>query len=529
MGCRRLLLPAGRTLPVTCILAVSIASPVLAAAPFIGAGVARDEDPVILEGGLFSDFLGQPLSELGLFRYNSAVSRFEPIPFQTDERVNHVFNPGTPMEFTETIYDVYHEDDGRLDANDELAFLLADAGSQAPVAIPWPQNVAILRYEIEVLDPRPGSPSPCRWVYLFSGASLPRSGVTYVRWTPAPGGVIATDRFEIGFEDRWLLTEFRVLPPCGSGADLIDRAKGRATPWGPFEEDEEGWNRNSFFMGGIAGPIRAIRYVLGATSGVNTVHHDVVYRSFWVRAINLRVHPITSASLYLDWRPTPSGTRLFTPLCRSGVDVDGHPDTAISQDFVDWSVVRHPGGGMVTLYDVPASPLYAGKSFRYRDDATYDDRISTNPDYGDEDDAAYGDHGITVSGVLDCTFDPIRIEMRVYPICALIGDAFLGDSYEELSQYPLQTPVTPQWQAAGAVRTLQAVRAGADVLLSWTALAGATSYRVYASEFVDLPLTSWPLLAETPSPGFRDAGAAQNGVARFYSVRAVTPAGEGPW
>lgn len=530
MGRKRLPLPAGRMFQFSCIAVLALfASPALAASSFVGAGVVRNDDPVIMGGGLFPEYLGRPISELGLFRYNTALSRFEPIPFQADERVIHVFNSGTPWEFTETIYDVYHEDDGLLDADDELAFLFADAGSQVPLAVPWPQNVAALRYEIEVLDPRPNSPSPPQWVYLFGGASLPRSGVTYVRWTPAPGGVIATDQFEIGFADRWLLTELRILPPCGSGGDLIDRVKGRAEPWGTFEEDEEGWNRNSVFMGGIAGPIRAIRYVLGATSGVNTVHHDIVYRAFWFRAVNLRVHPISRASIYLDWRPTPAGTRLFTPLCRTGVDIDGSPDAAISEGFVDWNVIRHPGGGMVILYDLPASPLYAAKSFHYRDDASYNDRISTNPEYGDEDDAAYGDNGVTVSGVLDCTVEPIRMEMRVYPTCALIGDANLGDAYSEIAQYPLQTPVTAQWQTAGAVRTLLVSRDGADIALSWTPMAGATSYKIYASEFVDLPLASWPLLAETQTATYRDAGAANDGVARFYSVRTVGPAGEGPW
>ena len=41
-------------------------------------------------------------------------------------------------------------------------------------------------------------------------------------------GTATTDLLQIRWDGNWLLTELRLLAPCGTGEDLIDRLKGRA-------------------------------------------------------------------------------------------------------------------------------------------------------------------------------------------------------------------------------------------------------------------------------------------------------------
>lgn len=74
---------------------------------------------------------------------------------------------------------------------------------------------------------------------------------------------------------------------------------------------------------------------------------------------------------------------MYTSLDRAEVTVDGVPDPAIDSSFVDWAVFRNPGGGLAVLFNIPNSTKYQSKSFYYIDDASYNDEIATNPDYGD--------------------------------------------------------------------------------------------------------------------------------------------------
>ena len=498
---------------------------VVVAAADARAAIGRDQEPVVVTGATLPALSGRNVAELALFRYDVATASFVPIPFQVDERVDHRFNAGTATEFEETLYDVFGEDDGLFDGGDEVAFLYGDAGSAAPAFAPWVAGADATRHELVVTDPRPGAPAPERRVYLFTGASLPRSPVSYVAWSGSASGDIVSSSWSVEFSDRWVLDGYRVLPPCGLGSDLIDRIKGRAGRNLNLESEQE-WNLGSEYLGGVVGPVRAIRYVRGAASGVNTTHHDVIYPAFWERVVNLRVHPIARVALYVDLLPRV-GTTVFTSRAPAGVAVDGVPDAGLSTAFVPWAVVSGPSGGYVTLYDVPASGLYASKLFYYRDDASYDDALT--PLYDDDDNASFGAQGVDLRDLNGSELDAIPFAFRIYPLCGGIGDADLGAAYQGLRDAPLQLAAVPQTRIAGPVRTLLASRQQADVVLDWEAIPGTTAYRIYVADFPDLPQASWAPLGETTAPGFVDAGAAGAAQPRFYSVVGLNGTSEGAW
>jgi len=339
-------------------------------------------------------------------------------------------------------------------------------------------------------------------------------------------GTISTDAIALEYEDRWLLTGFRVFAPCGDGSDLVDRVKGRAAPLVGNQEDEENWNENSSYLGGIVGPVRAIRYVRGATSAVNTIHHDVVYRGFWKRQVNLRVHPLLWATLYVDWRPQPAA-RFFTPLLRSGVPVDGVPDS-VADTFVEWVLFAGARGGAIFLHEFPSSPLYDRRTLFYRDDASFDDEVPTNPAYGDDDDASYGAVGIRLEGIKESNTLVIPMGFQIWPLCAGVGDAMIGDAYDEVRDIPLSVQVAEEAQPVAVIRSLLVGRQGQETLLTWDPAVGASVYRIYASPVPSADHAGWTLLAETPATTFVDTGAAA-APQRYYSVVANGPTGEGPW
>ncbi|ANM30233.1 hypothetical protein ABI59_12555 [Acidobacteria bacterium Mor1] len=507
------------------ILPASLLCGLLAATLAAADGTGRDDDPVVLSGAMLPELMGRDLSELRLYRFDGPPQGFVPVPFQLDERLVKVFDAGEPTEFSEAMYDVFGDEDGTLDADDELVFYFGDAGGQAPPGAVWPTGAEPLRFEIRAQDPRLDDPEPDRYLYLFVGSSLPESTSQYVVWDTTVDGDAAGESFLIEYDDRWILGGLRVSAPCGTGGDLIDRFKGRVTPFPGVFQDEEDWNLTSTYLGGKVGPVRAIRYVRGARSGVNTVHHDIVYRHAWHRRINLRVHELESTSVYFDGLPI-NGSVLVTSQDLSGVAVDGIPDGAIGAEWVDWVLTRTPAGGSVTLFDVPLSPLYATREFFYRDDASYDDTVPGKTGYGDEDDAAYGAYGFTLLDTLDSNLTPIEVGMQLYPLCSDSGDLTLVADLVARAGAPIDPTPLPQADC-GFIRDLQLTRDVDDILLSWGTLPEADSYRVYAAGFPELDSGSWTLLSDGPGNTFRDAMAA--GLPdRYYSVVCVDDGGEGP-
>ncbi|MCU0253138.1 MAG: hypothetical protein MUE47_01230 [Acidobacteria bacterium] len=510
----------------------------VAAAPAALAGVvpsedpvlARGDEPVVLTGDHLAALLGTSVDRIALFRWDAGSGTFVPIPFQVDERLDVTFSVGGQGDFVEEdMYDVLHLDDGLLDEQDEIVFMFGDGGPQAPSTAAWPAGADGLRYETTARDARSGQPAVTHWAYLFTGPGLARSPARYVTWSGSATGSIATPEFALDYLGNWLLTGYRVAPPCGSGADLIDRLKVRSSPLGYPTVDEEVLDLNSEYLGGIAGPVRALRYVRGAKSGVNTIHYDRVTRGRWTRVVHLRVHPLQQFDVYFDWLPRPYAL-FFRDGMAGPVAIDGVPDPTVGTGFPAWNLVRGPGGGMFVAYDVPASPLYGQKRLWYRDDAAYDDAPQNGENYPDEDDSAYGTHGLTVLNVLECNFQRLDVSFRVEPLCSSDGSVDLAQAHYELLLDPLEVEATPQSTAVGTVRGLVVTQEGLDVLLHWPPVGGAASYRIYATLALTFPFASWTLEAQVTGTDYRDAGEAARSGAKAYSVVAVGADGtEGLW
>ncbi len=505
-------------LPFACLVALLLVSTAWAAAPLpLDAPPAlRDFEPAVLRGSALPELLGRPTAELGVFRYDAAGRRFEPIPFQVDERFVKTFDPGTAGEFSETVYDVFGEEDGLFDADDELAFMYRDGGTdRADLTAVWPAGAHGRVYEIKLQDAHTGSPAPARWAYVFDGVGLPTSPARYLTWNETDTGAVTSDWMTLGYTSRWLLDEYRVQTPCGSGLDLIDRFKGRAGLSLDKAESEQIWDQTSTFLGGKLGPVRAIRYVRGAASGVNTTHHDVIYDRMFVRRAMLRVHPLNQIWFYFDWLPD-AGMELYTPENDGGLTVDGTPDPDVDPAFEDWHVMRGPGGGAVLFYNVPPSPLYMRKYFFYRDDAAFDD--SPHVGYLDQDDQLFGAHGVSLQSLSGSAVEAIDISFRFYSICGGEGNAALGELAASLAESPLMIESSLHSQTILDVRTLRVERSGSDIALDWDTLTGASRYVILAAESPDLPAGSWTELGRVDTPPFEDAGAAGSSAPRFYRI-----------
>ena len=486
-----------------------------------GIAPTRETEPVTITGSALPDAAGLDIGDMALFRWDAVGESFVLVPFQIDERLDKVFNPGTAFEITQNLYDVAGEEDGTLDADDELVFLFQDAGPQAPVGADWPTGSTLLRHEISVTNP--DLPSDVRRVYLFNltGWTAPPG---YVTWDGAANSSISSGVFELEFTDRWLLLGYRVQTACGSGADLIDRVKTRTGEIGqPLTETEELWNSTASYLGGIVGPVRAIRVVRGAASAINTFHHDLVYENLWEREITLRVHPLGKITYYFDWLPQ-TGLTYYANDYPAGLTLDGVPNPGVPLTNADWELVRGPGGGLVLLSNVVPSPYVDAINRYHLDDADFDD--APPEAYADEDDMAIGNIGLQAVNFTGDATTPVITRFRHYPLCANTGDATIGPGFRNLWDVPFTTTQTPQWKVLGPIRSLVGTAGPTDLTLTWDAVSGADSYRIYAADGPDLPQASWTLLGETGNQFFADP---LDQTTRYYSVAPVAGGVEGDW
>jgi hypothetical protein len=143
--------------------------------------LTRQEDYIIVRGRELRKTRNEKISNLSLF--SSIAGEINPIPFQVDE-VNPEGEWVLPMispSFKDRSIEVDRDDDnGHLDENDELVFMVRDSGDRlAPDHYP-PGAVAV--DEIRLEDPIDGA---LAWVYLcsFSGKP-PLSNVDYVIYQP---------------------------------------------------------------------------------------------------------------------------------------------------------------------------------------------------------------------------------------------------------------------------------------------------------------------------------------------------------
>ncbi len=197
----------------------------------------RPYEPVVLRGSVLGGAYSYPVNEVYLYAWDSATWSWRMMPFQIDERILAP-DPGNP-EISRHSY--FIPDDGLIDEDDELVFMVRDMGDRAPERawIDNPESRNFNRVELEVYDP--DSTGISAYAYLFRSSTITEA-------VPSPYGFVyheAQDSVEskyyaVGLGAKTGLVEDIVIkPPFGSGQDIFDRQKIRATAvlgGGPFSD-----------------------------------------------------------------------------------------------------------------------------------------------------------------------------------------------------------------------------------------------------------------------------------------------------
>ncbi len=352
--------------------------------------LSRGDEPIILEGSALPTFLGVDVDDLALFSFDGTV--WTPIPYQIDE-----------VNITGTIVP---EEDGILDANDQVVFMAGDADMMTPSNAWWafPSSTALYdRYALHIIDPINAGEQG--WVYVYRGQNLPVSGASYVAWDANTQTVTGVN-YASGLSQGQFVGLASVS--LNGSADILDRQKFwvagtlASTPFS-FTEELSGTPGGTGLTNTIAlatlGPVRA-------TAGNSAVGAGFAFygqRAHVSLALDLsdalvqletglfgerRFETVRTTVDFVS--PTLSAMQPMTYYdanTATGVAVDGQPDAVATTPMPAWYQVSGAHGSIVSLIDVdPGNGLL---SWIHRDDG--------GPDPDDTGDGFhYGEAGFVI-------------------------------------------------------------------------------------------------------------------------------------
>ncbi len=295
----------------------------------------RSIDVILLTGADLPFLLDRPIQELRLVALKQGD--LTPIPFQIDEKDAegvYLFRTSHP--------DLQDVDPGKMDANDELCFMVLDMGARLP-----PAEIASgkLLAEIEVKDPVDGARG---WCYMGTADQFPqRSSLDYVTYKPKTDQIISK-YYQIGFSkeapisygDTTITTE-----GGGNGTRINERVLTRLTAklklFGVHLRKSEADFR-SLRKGYIDGPVRVIKRVGNSMRAVfgfygpEAVVDYTFYVANWIMPTDIHL-PVDvkkyCSSLSLrggtHWTADSEGMVFYTKYIPPGVAViDGHMSEA---------------------------------------------------------------------------------------------------------------------------------------------------------------------------------------------------------
>jgi len=214
--------------------------------------MTRSEDQLVVPGKAVPPALNWPIAQTRAFAVKQEKARA--IPFQIDE-VN------ADGKYIVTHGPQRSVGDGLIGPNDEIVFMVLDAGDQGGRELLPPGFSQVA--ELQIADPLDGGKA---WVYLanYPQNPPPLSSEDYVRFDNQITRV-DTMRYAMGFHQRATLSiGYLAIKPAGGsdGQNIVDRLKIRFSAeirggLGSIDKNEEQFTSQT--IGWIDGPVRVIR------------------------------------------------------------------------------------------------------------------------------------------------------------------------------------------------------------------------------------------------------------------------------
>lgn len=432
----------------------------------------RQYEPVVTRGGILAPFYDIPVEELYMFAYDETEQALKVIPFQIDERIRTLYEfvlvhpdmSEVPVEFERHYYansGIGLTDDGVLDNDDELVFLVGDLGSEAP-AEAW-EGIAIendLKKTIAVSDPN--DPSKHAVGYLVHSKAELTIPNPYNFSYDVENDVVSNAQYSIRMaRPSGLIEDISIAPPYGNGIDIFDTQKIRLIgnlDIGGFVQLTPGLNglpalndRDNFYVfppevyisvteNPVVRLVREVHQTIKAGEGFYFSLYDVsffVTTKFYPYSGSLEggasLNPDVLEDLFedadyvyiqfdlvrqsWDYNENAAGMKFYNPQ-NDGLLIDGVPDldvddTLTSEELIrEWTMISGNQGTMfahLTINDT----TYQTIELYYHDNeegGQDDDSFVEGGDTGDG--KSYGDQGLKIinSKSLDLGFTAYFVE-----------------------------------------------------------------------------------------------------------------------
>ncbi len=294
--------------------------------------MVREIDPVVVSGNKLSGLMGRTIDNIRVFSFRGAKAAM--IPFQIDQKDSS----GNWMWDSSMSAVAKERDDAakkaRLNANDELVFMLFDAGDKTTDSH---GAIAAERVvEIEIIDPVNHT---SHWAYAayYKSDPPPLVSTRYMRYRAKDQTVISpVYEFSYSIENIAVMNNLIL-----NGRSIMDRTKVRGRlDWnvlffnGTVEFNEDAIE--GYMEGYIDGPVRTVTRTvdhLRLDSGINTpeVNSDHLYYKHHseIPLLLSKVYPVNQVSMLAttDYRNEP-----FDAVYIDGVDTPIEIKTTPSDD-----------------------------------------------------------------------------------------------------------------------------------------------------------------------------------------------------
>jgi len=407
----------------------------------------RQYEPVELRGDVMRHFYGAPIDSLFLYAYNAPESGWSMIPFQFDE-VRTGYDPFKPGNESAIRDSYFIGDDGLLDDNDELVFMVRDLGDQAP-AWAWIDNEPSRQFgRLEILLRDARDENRRAYAYLFRCPSHSETvpepyGFSY----DAPSQTIETDRYLARLSlDYGFIQDVAVKAPWGSGVDIFDTHKlrfaglfdlgaGFPIPIGRgneaanerdnlymYRESDSGNYHHAYTAEPVVRLIREVRQVIQ----FGGFRPDIL--AFYIKTF---FYPFSSefrGGVYLnpdslkndlgienevmididmirqswDFNEAAAGMRFYNEY-NNGILIDGEPDVidkTVDVPILEWTLASGNQGSMFTWFEVPDTN-WQNMEVYYHDNRNGGQADGSQISGGDTGDSvSYGDQGLLLENLL---------------------------------------------------------------------------------------------------------------------------------
>lgn len=340
-------------------------------------------NPNSLEPVVFSAALNFLPSELVAFR-SDGISLTQ-IPVQVDERAMiDITKPyGEPpsgyivMTYMDANWRTGADANTLIDSDDEIVFMLKDAGGQYTGADPV-GTITGTKKEVTITDG-----AGTYYIYLFKqdGTLQQNAGINYVQYAYAPTGAfnygsvrnnensfITTSKYKWHFAAEWISDQLVI-----SSVDILDRHKAFFGDGVCLRSENTFSDGANAFVCNRAGPVRVIRSYMGANSGPYTQRTNIFYEGRQDIITDLRVHEIKGIHDVFDYSPAALGMKYTNTLNSSPIIIDGIKEIIVKGD-IQWELVTGNLGSLVILHR--RQTTFAGSESAY---GSYWDESKTKP------------------------------------------------------------------------------------------------------------------------------------------------------